>query len=462
MSHKKASTARASRKGARPPSTLDSDSGRNSLPPPSSADVHHLTVARGLAFAVIPTALLLLYSFLASSEKKAAVIQALGSSQDDRLEGWQTCDVFMAPTNISGTGWGVFAARDFQENELFNILPLFVPMEVNNHDPLFYSEHRLVKSTQLDDYVYGVYRRHLQKHQQMVLFGYEMVYNHHPTAQNVQFGLGNGYAQGFYAKKSARAGEQLFSSYGTTDGGVTWFEKRGMTMKIETEGIATNEQLDFLRSKYCSKIYAGPGRNSYTSLIPSIQPDRVAPFEAGLFNARAKVAIQPGDVIEQGPAILLYKPFIEDTALAPLGVFWENLSANHQQVVRTASLEGQLPIQYRGQSSDMKTIYRNTSIENTVFFPFAGRIGMVRRVDSSTHKSTTNCRLEINVHIDHQQDGGDVVASVELILIATQTVGVGQLLLMDLKPAGSERERQLLKAKLKEIGYSSYHLDPHQ
>jgi hypothetical protein len=292
----------------------------------------------------------------------------------------------------------------------------------------------------------------------MVLFGYEMVYNHHPTAQNVQFGLGNGYAQGFYAKKSARAGEQLFSSYGTTDGGVTWFEKRGLPMNIETDGISTQEQLDFLSSQYCSKIYAGPGRSTYASLIPSIHPDRVAPFEAGLFNARAKVAIQPGDVIEQGPAILLYKPFVEDTALAPLGIFWENLSAKHQDVVRTSSREGRLPIQYRGHSSDLKTVYRKTSIEKTVFFPFAGRIGMVRRVDSST--AATNCRLEISVHHVNDAGGGDEFASVVLTLIATHAIGVGQLLLLDLKPAGTEQERHLLKVKLDEIGYSSYHLDP--
>ena len=445
MPNKKGSTARAPRRGNRLPSTSDSDGSK-------VATLPNLTVARALGFAVIPAALLLLYPFVSSEKRK--VIEALVSSMDERLEPWQMCDVFMAPTNISGTGWGVFAARNFEENELFNILPLFVPIDVNNDQ--LYLEHRLVKSTQLDDYVYGVYRRHLQRHQQMVLFGYEMVYNHHPTAQNVQFGLGNGYAQGFYAKKSARAGEQLFSSYGTTDGGITWFEKRGLSMKIETDGVSTQEQLDFLSSKYCSKIYAGPGRSTYASLIPSIHPDRVAPFEAGLFNARAKVAIQPGDVIEQGPAILLYKPFVEDTALAPLGIFWENLSANHQEVVRSSSREGQLPIQYRGHSSDLKTVYRKTSIENTVFFPFAGRIGLVRRVDSST--SATNCRLEISVHVD--EGGAGDFASVVLTLIATHAIGVGQLLLMDLKPAGSERERLLLKGKLNEIGYSSYHLDP--
>jgi hypothetical protein len=361
----------------------------------------------------------------------------------------------MAPTNISGTGWGVFAARDFEENELFNILPLFVPMEIN--DEQLYSEHRLVKSTQLDDYVYGVYRPHIQKQQQMVLFGYEMVYNHHPTAQNVQFGLGNGYSQGFYAKKSARAGEQLFSSYGATDRGADWFYKRGLTMRLETDRISSHEQLEFLSSKYCSKIYAGPGRHTYASLIPSIHPDRVAPFDAGLFDARAKVTIQPGDVMEQGPAILLHKRFIQDTALAPLGIFWEHLSERHQEILRGATVETKhLPIQYRGHSSDMKTVYRSTSLENVVYLPFAGRIGMVRRVvvDGSTKStSSANCRLEITVQVD-----GNHHASVVLTLIATKRIRVGQVLLMDLKPAGSDHERQLLKAKLDGIGYS-YNLD---
>lgn len=270
-----------------------------------------------LPWAVLPAIIFLLYSF-ATPDDHSKVSHIMSASNDEELETWQACDVFMAPTNISGTGWGVFAARDFEQNELFNILPLFVPMEIN--DEQLYSEHRLVKSTQLDDYVYGVYRPHIQKQQQMVLFGYEMVYNHHPTAQNVQFGLGNGYSQGFYAKKSARAGEQLFSSYGATDRGADWFDKRGLTMRLETDRISSREQLEFLSSKYCSKIYAGPGRNTYASLIPSIHPDRVAPFDAGLFDARAKVTIQPGDVIEQGPAILLPKRFIQDTALAPLGI----------------------------------------------------------------------------------------------------------------------------------------------
>ena len=250
------------------------------------------------------------------------------------------------------------------------------------------------------------------------------------------------------------------------------------------------DQLDFLRSRYCTKIYAGPGPSNFRQLIPPIDESRIAPFDAGLYDARAKRPIKAGEQIEQGPAMLLYKPFVKDTALGPLVISWTDLHQEHQDSVRSASaaIGGKLPIQYRGEASKWKRIRRMASLENVAILPFAGRIGLVRRVvvnpDSedlgqlggaeevaTSMAIKSNCRLEIEISVTSPDvDGGappprradeqTPEVSVVLTLIATEDIDVGEVLLMDLKIGSTGYERELLKLKLSETGHL-FELDSH-
>ncbi len=365
---------------------------------------------------------------------------------------WQNCDVFMAPTNTSA-GWGVFAARDFNQQELLDIPALYVPFE--RTEDAYSFDSRLVQSSALESYVYRVHRQHVERNQSLVLFGYDMVYNHHPTDPNVKICLGPGYSQGFCARTKIRSGEQLFSRYSEHDGGKSWFESRGLIMRSDKSNIQSPDRLDYLRSQYCTKIYAGPGPATFRQLIPPIDESRIAPFDAGLNDARAKVPIKAGQRIEQGPAMLMYKPFVKDTALSPLVISWNDLLQEHQDSIRMASgiMEGKLPIQYRGEASQWKRIRRMASVENVAILPFAGRIGLVRRVNTELDGlGSSNCRLEIAIDaIATDKETADV--SVVLTLIATEDIDVGEVLRVDLKPGGTVYESELLKLKLSETGH---------
>lgn len=113
-----------------------------------------------LPFAAKSTILLFLVS---SGQMKIATGSAIDVEsktsipEDETMAPWQNCEVFMAPTNTS-TGWGVFANRDFGPGELVDITPVHFYMKT--YDQLFPEENRLIKSTALDDYVYGVNYEH--------------------------------------------------------------------------------------------------------------------------------------------------------------------------------------------------------------------------------------------------------------------------------------------------------------
>jgi len=381
---------------------------------------------------------------------------------------WQTCDAFMAPTNTT-TGWGVYAARDFEYQELVDIPPLYIPFEKKQGDTS--SLHsRLIEKSALDGYVYKVYRNHLERNQSMVMFGYDMIYNHHPTDPNVIICLGPGYTQGFCARRKIRAGEQLLSRYGELDGGKNWFAVRGLTMQTGKFNLDSLGKLEFLKNLYCTKIYAGPGPTNFRQLVPRVDESRIAPFDAGLFDARAKIPIKEGDRIEQAPAMLLYKPFVDFTAIGPLVIAWDHLLPQHQEALRSAAQPWgeKLPIHYQGEASQWERIRRLASLDKIALLPFAGRIGLVRRVhndyidnhgdslasttgvDEDT-ASRSNCRLEIDVHVNKGEDVPDV--SVILTLVASEDIEVGEVLKMDLKPAGTAFEKELLRLKLSETGH---------
>lgn len=383
--------------------------------------------------------------------KVLTLVVTSGSSTIHRnledLEPWQKCDVFIAPTNTSA-GWGAFAARDFGQRELVDMTPLYIPITSNSG-----SSDRIVKSTALDDYAYGVTRVHTGEHAQLVLLGYDMIYNHHPTDYNIQLGLGPGYSQGWYTTRPIRAGEELYSTYGQSDGGQKWFAARGLDMNHDKIDIPNSTgQLDFLRSRYCTKIYSGPGRDSYRQLIPSIEENRVAPFDAGFSDARAKVAIKAGERIEQSPGMLFNKVMIEGSALGGLIIGWDHLRPEQQEVMRKNHPSGKVPVAYSAQRTQWKKIFRNVDLEDLAILPFAGRIGMVKRLPVGNSYEQSNCQLDIQIQVVKDAEGENTFATVILELIATQDIEVGQNLAMDVYRAGSFFELELLKSKLKQTG----------
>lgn len=427
--------------------------------------------------------LFVLFLFFLLIEDGSGSCSSIGTSRAAELHEhdqapWQGCDAFMAPTNTT-TGWGVFAARDFEYQELLDITPLYIPFEKKTGDT-FSLHSRLIQNSALDGYVYKVYRNHLARNQSMVMFGYDMLYNHHPTDPNVIICLGPGYTQGFCARRKISAGEQLLSRYGELDGGKNWFEVRGLTMRTDKFNIDSVGKLEFLKTQYCTKIYAGPGPTNFQQLVPpsNTNESRIAPFDAGLFDARAKVPIKKGDRIEQGPAMLLYKPFVDDTALGPIVISWDDLLPQHQDALRSASMSWgeKLPIHYRGEASQWERIRRMASIEKVAILPFAGRIGLVRRVyngkkeqegnnkqESSSRTTTTNveedttrsnCHLEVDVQVQVIK-GEDVPPDVTVVLtlVASDDIKVGEVLKMNIKPAGTAYEKELLRLKLSETGH---------
>jgi hypothetical protein len=143
---------------------------------------------------------------LASVFYFSLVSLVLSSSADDNNEGsWQGCETILAPSTM---GWGVYAARPFQKGEVVDIAPLFVTMKGGSN---------AIKNSALDDYVYG-YIRNFDNYY-AIIFGMDMFYNHHPEP-NVDYLLhkvsGDTQAAGFVAKREIAAGEQLFSTYGST------------------------------------------------------------------------------------------------------------------------------------------------------------------------------------------------------------------------------------------------------
>lgn len=358
----------------------------------------------------------------------------------DTLEPWQACDVFMAPTNTTA-GWGVFAARDFEKRELLDITPVYIPFKLDSR-----SHYQLLKSSMLDDYAYGVTRQHNQERSSLVLFGWDMVYNHHPTAFNVQFGMGPGYAQGFYARRDIKAGEQLFSSYGKSDGGKQWFETRSLSMIEDDASIRTEEQLQFLRSQYCSRVYSGPDRSNWHGLIPLVDEARLSPLSSGLWKARAKIKVSKGDRIEKSIGMLMYKPFVDDTALAGLVMSWEHLNEKQRhslQAFTDAQPRRKIPIQYQGPESQYKRVQRYAPIDQVSILPFAGRIGTLRR-----DIATANCELELTMHVlgDHGRVG------ITMELFASRNIAAGEVLVINMLPAGTDDELDQLKKRLLETG----------
>jgi hypothetical protein len=267
-------------------------------------------------------------------------------------------------------------------------------------------------------------------------------------------------AVAFVAWRDIEAGEELVSNYGDANRD-NWFEKRGIKLVLpskESSRIPTKEKLYSYHSRYCSKIYVGMSATTWKNEIQRYLPPQV-PFriqaakkmhptvDSGVGSAVAKVAIRSGARIDIAPALLLPRKLVRNTILAPLVLLWEDLDEANQQALKQLRDAGQLQIQYQSEEAAYDRTDAFDAFESTVLFP-AGNLGLVRRVGWNSDSS--NCRLRIHATADPHS------VAITLELIATKDIAAGEILKVNLPPAGIQREQALLLEELKRSGQAYY------
>jgi hypothetical protein len=381
---------------------------------------------------------------------------ATASATAEEKEEWQGCDSFLAPSTM---GWGTFAGRSFRKGEIVEMAAGFIPMD---------EESPAAFNSILDDYVYGYYRlaRGNVHRLYVVMLGMGMFYNHHPQPNLKYTTFGREPAPdvpntcnsiGFMATRDIAVGEQLFSSYGgnDNDGGKDWFYQRRIEMLELEDNKISQEDLPEYKAQYCSKIYAGIGLPTWRDRILPILPEglpfwielsRLAPFDAGIGDAKAKVKISRGERIELTTGLVVSRKLMQGTALGAVVLSWNDLAQDHQTALRTLRENGQMILQYQGYDTEWNRIDRFESFEDLAILPVAGNVGLVRRVGDEAG----NCRLVIH------SEGSPGSVGVTLELIATEDIAVGEVLMLTLPPARSRIELQFLKRELQLTGRQHY------
>lgn len=223
-------------------------------------------------------------------------------------------------------------------------------------------------------------------------------------------------------------------------------------MVAPEESIISAESLPLFKKEFCSKIYAGFGRPFLESLRAKgeldesfrIDASRLAPFDAGIGDARARRPISKGERIEVASGLLLSTKLFAGTVLGSLLFSWHHLNEKNRANIRILRESGQIMVQYQDQGTDWVGVDTFVSYEDLSILPASGQIGLVRRVGET---EASNCRLDIAWKLG-QKDS----VSVTLELIATQDIDTGDVLLLNLPPAGTKEELRLLKAELDGLG----------
>eukprot|EP00536_Pseudo-nitzschia_multiseries_P002731 jgi/Psemu1/63792/estExt_Genemark1.C_370090 len=403
----------------------------------------------------------------------------VAAQQQYQLYSWQGCSTFLTPNT---DGWAVYAARPFKADELVELTPFFVPLE-----------RRHTQHSALDNFVFGFQRETSgndgtttqdnnnsnsnsnNKIYNVVLLGNGAFYNHNsnPNLRYVRVVGKEGndvpHLVGFRATRDIAAGEQLYVSYGDDPSAtLEWFEHRGLNSQSMTEEVIEPNLLPFYASKYCSKIYGGVGQPTWrdnilpiltklhyssggagTILEPSSWMDltRLAPFDAGLSDARAKVPMKKGDQIEKSLGLVLSRNHIRGTPLGPIAFYWENLKIDHHQHLINLRDDKKLLLQYQGQDTNWKSVDRFVGYAEITVLPVSGNIGLVRRVGGADAGEEYNCRLMIRSNKNHPTS-----VSVTLELIATKDIAAGDVLKLNIAPSEFDEEYELLHDEMEESG----------
>jgi hypothetical protein len=316
----------------------------------------------------------------------------------------------------------------------------------------------------------------------VVLLGNGAFYNHHqnPNLKYVQVVQKEGddvpHLVGFRATRDIVAGEQLYVSYGDAidnsssldeNNKMDWFERRGLDAQTMTEDYIESNMIPFYLSKHCSKIYGGVGLPTWrdnilpilssmhyngagadTILEPSnwMELDRLAPFDAGLSDARAKVSIKKGEHIEKSLGLVISRNQIRGTPLGPIAFYWENLKIDHHQHLINLRDDEKLILQYQGSDTNWESVDRFIAYSEITVLPVSGNIGLVRRVGGHGEEEY-NCKLMIRSNKDYDTNVG-----VTLELIATRDIAAGDVLKLNIAPSEFEEEYRLLHDEMEESG----------
>jgi hypothetical protein len=374
-------------------------------------------------------------------------IGTLVSSQEQDL-----CDVFMAPSKIAGGGYGAYAARSFQPNEIVEMAPLFLPMV---HDS------PLLMNTVLNDYHYGYRSIHSEETMGVVLLGKCMFYNHSPEPNllwSTNIGRGEpseadpdsvGTAV-FVAKRYIEQGEELFSSYGLEDGGRSWFEARRIPMADNVaDSNITVDEMDRYRRDYCTKSFAGIGSDTYNNRIKSgnkqvykLNVERLPVKDAP--SAVAKVSITNGERVEIAPALVLSREMVMGTAIAPLCFFWQDLTEEHHEALLELREGGRLKVQQQGHDTQWHRRDFFPSFQDVVIFAAAGNVALIERVADS---NDANCEMKIRSSGPESEGAGLV-----LEVIAIKDIHAGEALRLNIVPTDSTEEKLAFVGILEQTG----------
>lgn len=419
-----------------------------------------------LLIALIPITCPLLLLFLLLPTTTEAVWRSR-SKEEENDSSWQSCEIFFAPSLLEKGGWGVFAARDFEEDEIVEISPRYVALQ---------PKEAVIKNTVLNDYHHGHLR--LQddgttfENLACVTFGKSMMYNHavEPNLRGVSYGREHtptephiGLANGFVARRKIAAGEELFTSYGDDDGGQQWFTER----KLQQSRAATQRKnvTAYKQEKelYCSKIHAGFGKPAWeTRVLASyiyekkleykLNTDRLSPQDHPVAVVNQDVSI--GTILETAPALVLHKDRVTGTLLAPMSFFWNDL--NGAQKLAMVELRDQEDILVQQQDHSTRWVREDAfdKFTNVVIFPGTGNIALVQRAIGET----SNCKLDIlssgsmQSHVSH--GGTDGSAGILLQLVATKDLKTGDALILDVPSNNvTPTEYQLLVEELSRSGH---------
>jgi hypothetical protein len=268
---------------------------------------------------------------------------------------------------------------------------------------------------------------------------------------------------GFRATRDIEAGEQLYVSYGDSpELQKEWFDKRGLQLKTGQQDDVDPALLSLYKNKHCSAVYGGVGLPTWkdkilplleanrdqlkTSLPPLAWMDltRLAPFDAGLSDARAKIDVAKGQSIEESLGLVLSRNHVRGTALGPIAFYWENLKIDHHQHLINLRDDEKLILQYQGPDTEWKPVDRFMGYSEITVLPVSGNIGLVRRVGSD---ADFNCKLLIRANKEHNTNVG-----VTLELVATADIKAGDVLKLNISPSEFQEEYQLLHAEMEASG----------
>jgi hypothetical protein len=370
-----------------------------------------------------------------------AAVQVNSVFSDERADNYPPCDIYLAPSKIGG--WGVFAARDFEQYEVIEIAPRYLPLK---NDWLI--------NNVLKDYIYG----HTDEDPSFacVLFGMTMFFNHGPGIKHNVLYTGFGQVPdksvpwasmvtAFTARRKIRRGEELLSSYGEKD----WFKERGLAM-VQTDDEAgmllSLEDIEQREHKYCSKAISGVGHPTWVQrVLPTcdlynleeavIQLHGMLPLQDHP-TAIAKEAVQAHQIIEIAPALVVPSKEMELSPLAPMTIFWLDLDDEQRETIKRLREHGVFCL--KGVSSESGNMEPDVLeyFKDAAILPAAGNIGLVRKVGHD-EKADSNCRIEIVAAADPMEKVNVACSGVVLKLIATKDIEPGEELRLNLPDKSS-------------------------